>query len=230
MRLEGTRKTEVGLDLPLPDGRQRDARASTSSSGRASSAPWRTPSRPAAGSSLIDARATRGAAVLAHELSGTLSHAIEQPARPERRAARGGRCWRLWLEAEQPKRGSQFEAAHEALKASSAIAEALEWTHGTAPLWYVEAEALRGALLQDEGTRAPRSRCSTLALRGWLYVGAALAGGADAELHGCGARRRPDDGDRAGRRGSTEAHAAAAMFAEDRFVPQITEVAARASS
>ena len=150
---------------------------------------------------------------------------------PEPAAGEVETPWRLWLKAERLKRENRFGAAHEALKASSAIAEALGWTHGTAPLWYVEAEALRGALLQDDGDTGAAFEMLELALRGWLYVGAALAGGSD--LTGAAlADARAMVGALAGEAaleayaaqlGLTPLEAAAVVFVEDRFVPQITE-------
>lgn len=166
---------------------------------------------------------------------GLLASAIEQPAAEEAEPTAASRCWRLWLEADRLKRDNQFEAANEALKASNAIAEALEWTHGTAPLWYIEAEALRGALLQDDGDTGAAFEMFETALRGWLYVGAALGGGSDLSRAALGDARNmisalagePALGLYAAQLGVPALDASGLIYAMDRFVPQMAEVAAR---
>jgi hypothetical protein len=165
---------------------------------------------------------------------GAVDSGVDSGVRPDT-----ARCWRLWLAAERHKRANGFHAAHAALKESSAIAEARGWTHGTAPIWYIEAQALRGALLHDDGDDAAAAQLFELALRGWLIVGAVVAdpGTWDKEF------ARPFLADAhtmvsalagdvalAGYASMLDLpplYAAVLIFTYDRFVPMINQVASR---
>jgi len=109
---------------------------------------------------------------------GLLAAAIGSgPIREVGPGERGGalECWLLWLQAERHRAASNYRAAHRALAASDQVAQALAWTHGTAPIWYVEAEMLRGMMCHDDGDIAAAAELLETALEGWRYIGAALA-------------------------------------------------------
>jgi len=173
---------------------------------------------------------------------GLLAAAIESgPIREVGPGERGGavECWLLWLQAERHRAASNYRAAHRALAASDQVAQALAWTHGTAPIWYVEAEMLRGMMCHDDGDIAAAAELLETALEGWRYIGAALAhpnpGDSDfgqAVAEGIWVMARALAGDArldayASELGASAAVAAMYTFVVDRFVPQLREAAAR---
>ncbi|MBO3749816.1 CHAT domain-containing protein [Streptosporangiaceae bacterium NEAU-GS5] len=149
------------------------------------------------------------------------------------------RCWWFWLAALRHKQVNEFDAAREALREGAGRAEALGWTHMTAPIWYAESGALHGALLHDDGDHGAAAEALERALLGWRLIGAVLGGGAPdqdfthAVFDGAVTMTRALAGhavldDRAAALGATPLEVAVAGFAADRFVPMIYEVAARA--
>lgn len=243
VKLEGTRRAEIGLDVLLHAGSAATAgfnleqRTSLNCAIAYTFVPGRrfVPYRQPGDSAALPYWYASLMGLLADTISRSApSGAVDSAERPDT-----VRCWRYWLQAKRHKRDNAFHAANAALKESSEIAEALDWTHGTAPIWYVEAEALRGALLHDDGDHGAAAETLGLALTGWMFVGAVIGvpGTWDEDF----ARPFLTDahtmvsalaGDAALTAYATELglplrYAAALIFAEDRFIPMIAEVASR---